>query len=73
MEIGRSRKDTVLVLTEAAVVGIGLIFLYNLVEMVFGGLVPQWIKLFIAGVIFHIVFEWSGVNLWYALEYCRLV
>ena len=28
---------------------------------------------FIIGFVFHIVFEWTGINLWYAQEYCKII
>lgn len=72
MEFGGSKKSVSFVMTEAVVVGAGLISLYWLVDQVLGESFDKWVKLFVAGFIFHLVFEWSGINLWYALEYCRL-
>lgn len=74
-----SMKPLTLVLTEAIVVGL---FLIGFVKLVKTYILPQIPNIsgqpenielyFIAGFLFHIVFEYTGVNLWYSREYCKL-
>ena len=73
-----SKKSISAVLTEAIFVGVFLILFGNLVEY-FKDYIPNLSGMkdkievyFIIGFLFHIVFEWTGVNVWYALEYCKL-
>lgn len=59
------------IITEAIVVGIGLIFVYYIINFI-----PQLnltIKLFISGFIFHILSEYTGINMWYVKEYSKLI
>ena len=72
------KKSISAVLIEAIFVGFFLIFFGNLVEY-FKDYIPNLCGMkdkievyFIIGFLFHIVFEWTGVNVWYALEYCKL-
>lgn len=73
-----SKKSVQLVLIEAAVVGVCLAILVYLAKRYIT--VPNIsgysmdIELFIiVGALFHILFEYTGVNLWYSKEYCKLV
>jgi|UniRef100_A0A6C0AMQ2 hypothetical protein len=73
-----SKKSVTTVLIEAVVVGICLILFGNLIEY-FKNYIPNISGMkdkieiyFIAGFVFHIVFEWTGINLWYAKEYCKI-
>jgi hypothetical protein len=73
-----SKKSIQLVSFEALVVGVCLVVLVYIVKKyitipnITG--YPMDIELFIiVGALFHILFEYSGVNLWYSLEYCKLV
>ena len=75
-----SLKPFKLLLTEAIIVGI---FLIGFVKIVKDYILPhipdisgqkENIELFfIAGFIFHFAFEYTGVNLWYSREYCKLL
>ncbi len=73
-----SKKDVSLVITEAVIVGVSLIILFMGVDYLsqyipdFTNTNKLWEKLFIAGFIFHLFFEYTGINLWYALKYCGL-
>jgi hypothetical protein len=73
-----SKKEVSVVLVEAIVVGVSLIALFMGVDYL-SQYIPDltntnklWEKLFIAGFLFHLLFEYSGVNLWYALQYCGI-
>jgi hypothetical protein len=66
-----SLKPVKLVAMEAVVVGICLIAFMQLVKYLYKT-ENEMVLLFIAGALFHIVFEYSGINLWYSIEYCKL-
>lgn len=72
-------KSTSLVLLEASVVGISLILLvYTIKKFLnyipdFSGYKMEVEFLFIVGFIFHIVFEYTGINAWYSKEYCKIL
>jgi len=73
-------KSIQTVLIEAIVVGICLIAIVKFYSM---DSITKFIPntgfgkdveiLFISGVAFHLIFEYTGVNKWYAIEYCKLV
>jgi hypothetical protein len=67
-------KSVNAVLIEAAVVGVCLIAIVKIVRIV----TEKWslsemLILFISGFVFHIICEYTGVNKWYAVEYCKLL
>jgi hypothetical protein len=75
-----SKKSITLVLTEAIIVGIFLVGIVKLTKDYILRYIPnisgqkETIELFIvAGFLFHIGFEYTGVNLWYSKEYCKLL
>jgi hypothetical protein len=75
-----SKKSITLVLTEAIIVGIFLVGFVKLTKDYILPRIPnisgqkETIELFIiAGFLFHIGFEYTGVNLWYSKEYCKLL
>ena len=76
-----SVKTTNILLTEAFVVGIGLVVLVFIIKKM-DKVVPNIFKngkeklletAFISGFIFHLICEYTGVNAWYSLEYCKLL
>lgn len=71
-----SQKSVGLVFTEAIVVGLGLVILtYMMSKMIDGkSETEKMLKIaFVSGVSFHVLFEYTGLNIWYAREYCKLL
>lgn len=74
-----SKKPILTIFTEATVVGICLILFVQIVKYFedkipnFSGKRGEYEIYFIAGFLFHVIAEWSGVNLWYSKEYCKLL
>lgn len=81
-----SLKPISTVLLEAIVVGILLIVVYKGVEALFFSNIPtnqihpaalntknQYYILFLAGAIFHILCEYTGINIWYVKEYNKYI
>jgi hypothetical protein len=60
------------ILTEAIFVGVLLIVLYSLFEYITESS-NKYINLLVVGALFHIICEYTGLNVWYALEYCKLI
>jgi|LauGreDrversion4_2_1035121.scaffolds.fasta_scaffold311136_2 hypothetical protein len=56
------------VLTEAIVVGILFIVLFYAIEKVFPKF-HKFIKLFVTASLFHIICEYTGINIWYVKDY----
>lgn len=70
-----SSKSLGLVFIEASVVGVFLILLVYIVKQ-FENYLPiksEIVTLFLAGFLFHIIFEYTGVNAWYSKQYCKLL
>lgn len=81
-----SYKPISTILIEAFVVGVLLIVVYKGVEAVFFSNIPvdqlhpaslntknQYYLLFLTGAIFHIICEYTGVNIWYVKEYNKIL
>jgi hypothetical protein len=75
-----SKKSITLVFTEAIIVGIFLVGFVKLTKDYILPRIPnlsgqkETIELFIiAGFLFHISFEYMGINIWYSKEYCKLL
>lgn len=75
-----SKKQVSVVVIEAIVVGLALLFLIYLLSMLLGLMslriekftYNQYILIFISGALFHLLFEYTGLNIQYALDYCKL-
>jgi hypothetical protein len=61
-------KGVFRILIEAFVVGLLLIIVYNPFKYIFKD-INYNIILFISGAIFHIIFEYTGINIWYVKDY----
>lgn len=74
-----SAKPVSLIAIEASVVGICLILIVYILKNFmtyipnFSGKREDIEFLFVVGVIFHVMFEYTGINLWYSKEYCKLL
>ena len=73
-----SKKTVFQVVIEATIVGLLLIFFIHFTYY-FKSMIPDMFGqkdievYFIAGFLFHMVFEFTGINLWYSKEYCKLL
>jgi Kef-type K+ transport system membrane component KefB len=75
-----SNKNILTVLLEATVVGSLLILLVKFVRNYLLQYIPDISgdkssieAIFLAGFLFHLIFEYTGLNLWYSKEYCKLL
>ena len=74
-----SKKEIKSVIIEAIVVGLLLIGIVKLVNDYLLKYIPDITGnknielLFVSGFLFHIICEYTGVNMWYSLEYCKLI
>ena len=74
-------KEYNTIMMEGVVVGVGLLAIYMAISFVLDLISDYFkldrfnlpIKLFISGYLFHIVCEYTGVNVWYSLAYCDLL
>jgi len=70
-------KDLTRVLLEAIVVGVFVIVFYEIVNyslkyFKFKLFLPEKIiKLFLTGIVFHLIFEYTKINEYYSLDYCK--
>jgi hypothetical protein len=74
-----SAKSIQTVLIEAVVVGVCLIGFHYVLSFALTDMIKDTFKdytnffiLFLTGAVFHLVFEYTGINLWYSEEYCKL-
>ena len=75
-----SKKNISTILIEATVVGSLLILLLKFVNNYLLQYIPDISgnkssieAVFVAGFLFHLIFEYTGLNLQYSKEYCKLL
>lgn len=68
-----SHKSFYTVILESSFVGAMLVVLVTLCRRLVPRTTPDIAILFLAGAFFHLSFEYSGLNTWYSLEYCKLL
>jgi hypothetical protein len=66
------------VLFESIFVGALLVVLYTLVEYIAKNIlnvtnIPSFALLFLSGALFHLICEYTGINVWYVREYNKLL
>ena len=71
MSVKSKMKNIQTVLIEAIVVGACLVAFFKGVELLLPGIGFN-MTVFASGVVFHLVFEYIGLNKWYSIEYCKL-
>lgn len=74
-----SKKNLLSVLSEASIVGLLLVIFMNFVNTYLLPYIPDFSgnkkaieAVFITGLAFHLICEYTGLNLWYSREYCKL-
>jgi preprotein translocase subunit SecD len=65
-------KSVISIFFEALIVGILLILVYNPIYYLLKDYNNNFI-LFLSGFLFHILCEYSGVNIWYVNDYKRIL
>ena len=67
-----SKKKISRILIEAVIVGLLLVVVYNPIKYILN----DWnnnILLLVSGAIFHIICEYTGVNIWYVKDYNKFL
>lgn len=67
-------KNFKLIFIESIVVAIGLIFLFIILKYIFNNnITNNYLLIGISGSLFHIICEYTGVNIWYSKQYCKIL
>lgn len=65
-------KEILTISIEAIVVGALLVALYFTSKSIFPK-TNEFVLVFAVGAAFHLLFEITGLNVWYAKDYCKLL
>ena len=68
-----SVKNPSVIIIEASIVGILLVLLFFILQKLVDKKIDDIYIIFISGFLFHAIFEYTGLNKWYSLEYCKLI
>jgi hypothetical protein len=67
-------KNFKLIFIESIVVAIGLIFLFIILKYIFNNnITNNYLLIGISGSLFHIICEYTGINIWYSKQYCKIL
>lgn len=68
-----SLKSSDLIVLESSVVGILLLGIHFILQNLINEKINITYILFLSGFLFHLIFEYTGLNKWYSVEYCKLI
>jgi hypothetical protein len=67
-------KNFKLIFIESIVVAIGLIFLFIILKNIFNNnITNNYLLIGLSGSLFHIICEYTGINIWYSKQYCKIL
>jgi len=72
-QFGKFNKTLVSIFIEASIVGIFLFLLSFILFIITQKKINQYVIIGIAGALFHIICEYTGVNVWYSKNYCTKI
>lgn len=66
------KKSIGTLIAEALIVSLVIVLIMLIINKLSPSLHPLY-SAFITGIIAHLLFEVSGVNMWYSKEYCKVI
>jgi hypothetical protein len=66
-------KNPDVIVLESSVVGFLLVLIFFILQNLINEKINITYLLFLSGFLFHLIFEYTGLNKWYSLEYCKLI
>lgn len=66
-------KSIPTILIESSIVAVLLAILFFLLTLVFDKKINNIIIVSLSGAIFHILCEYTGINIWYSKNYCKIL
>lgn len=70
-KVSFKKIDTIIL--ESSVVGFLLVLIFFIIQHVINEQINIKYHLFVSGFLFHLICEYTGLNKWYSLEYCKLI